>query len=74
MRKHVMNAIARSLPSDKRRFDRPSQGRAKRKQETRVIDALMAASWVNSFLANPPEPEYQLAGSVEDYRITALVD
>jgi phage terminase large subunit-like protein len=74
MRKHVMNAIARSLPSDKRRFDRPSQGRAKRKQETRVIDALMAASWVNSFLANPPEPEWQLAGSVEDYRVSALLD
>jgi len=74
LRKHVMNAIARSLPADKRRFDRPSSGRAKRKQETRVIDCLMAASWVNSFVANPPEPESPLIGSVEDYHITPLWD
>ena len=74
LRKHVMNAIARSLPADKRRFDRPSSGRAKRKQETRVIDCLMAASWVNSFVANPPEEENLLAGLLEDYRISSLLD
>jgi len=74
LRKHVMNAIARSLPADKRRFDRPSSGRAKRKQETRVIDALMASSWVNSFIANPPEEEPGLAGEISDYRITDLLD
>jgi phage terminase large subunit-like protein len=74
LRKHVMNAIARSLPADKRRFDRPSSGRAKRKQETRVIDALMAASWVNSFVSKPPEEEYKLPGPIEAYRVTSLLD
>jgi phage terminase large subunit-like protein len=74
LRKHVMNAIARSLPADKRRFDRPSQGRAKRKQETRVIDALAAASWVNSFVAQPLEDVGVLLGAIEDYRIYPLLD
>jgi phage terminase large subunit-like protein len=74
LRKHVMNAIARSLPADKRRFDRPSQARGRRKQETRVIDCLMAASWVNSFVANPPEEESPLIGAIEDYHISLLGD
>lgn len=72
LRKHVMNAIARSLPGNKYRFDRPSQSRAKRKQEQRVIDALSAASMVHSFVASPPEPEEKMPGQVADYRITVL--
>ena len=56
LRKHVMNAISRRLPSDKYRFDRPSQSRARRKQEVRVIDALTAAAMVNQYF-DGLEPE-----------------
>lgn len=52
LRSHVMNAVTRSLPSDKKRFDRPSQSRAKRKQDHRVIDALTAAAMVNHYGAS----------------------
>jgi len=74
LRKHVMNAVARNLPGDKRRFDRPGSSRAKRKQEVRVIDALAAASWVNSFIANPPDEPPALPGRPEDYHIIPLWD
>lgn len=47
LKKHVMNAIARNLPGDKKRFDRPSQSRAKKRQSVRVIDALTGAAMVN---------------------------
>ena len=46
LRRHAMNAIARTLPGDKRRFDRPSQSRARRRQTVRVIDALTASAMV----------------------------
>jgi phage terminase large subunit-like protein len=49
LRRHVMHAIARTLPGGRRRFDRPSQSRAKRRQDERVIDALTAAGMVNTF-------------------------
>jgi phage terminase large subunit-like protein len=49
LRQHVMNAQSRSLPGDKRRFDRPSSSRGKRKQDERVIDALTAGAMVNSY-------------------------
>lgn len=55
LRSHVMNAIARALPGNKRRFDRPSQSRAKRKQDRRVIDCLTAAAMVNQY-AETMEP------------------
>lgn len=51
-RKHVMNAIARNMPGDKRRFDRPSQSRAKKRQTQRVIDGLTAAAMVNQYAAD----------------------
>ena len=47
LRKHVMNAIDRRISEGKYRFDRPSQSRAKRKQEQRVIDALTGAAMIN---------------------------
>jgi phage terminase large subunit-like protein len=50
MRRHVMNAIARSMPGDKKRFDRPSQSRAKKRQQLRVIDALTAAAMINQYV------------------------
>lgn len=49
LHRHVMNAIARMLPGDKKRFDRPSQSRAKKRQQVRVIDALTAAAMVNHY-------------------------
>jgi phage terminase large subunit-like protein len=49
LRQHVMNAIARRMPGDKFRFDRPSQSRAKRRQVVRVIDGLTAAAMVNRY-------------------------
>ena len=61
LRRHVLNAIARSLPGDQRRFDRPSTSRNTKagRQERRVIDCLTAASMVPSstladMLAAPP--------------------
>lgn len=51
-RRHAMNAIARKLPSDKRRFDRPNPSRGNaRSQDRRVIDALDAASMVHTVAA-----------------------
>jgi len=48
-RRHVMNAVVRILPADKRRFDRPVMSRGSGKdQDRRVIDALDAASMVNT--------------------------
>jgi hypothetical protein len=70
LRAHAMHAIARALPGDKRRFDRPSQSRASKKQEERVIDALAAASMVHSYLETPLERV--LAGEISDYRIQQL--
>lgn len=46
--KHAMNAIARLLPGGRTRFDRPSTTRQGGDQERRVIDALTAASMVNT--------------------------
>jgi phage terminase large subunit-like protein len=51
LRRHVMHAVARTLPGGRRRFDRPSQSRAKRRQDERVIDALSAAGMVNTYAA-----------------------
>lgn len=47
LRAHVMHAIARKLPSDKYRFDRPAPSRAQAYQDNRVIDALQAAAMVH---------------------------
>ena len=58
---HVMNAIVRVLPGDKKRFDRPSQSRARRKQEVRVIDALTAAAMVNEYAGGAEVSEPLLA-------------
>jgi len=52
LRQHVMNAIARHMPGDKKRFDRPSQSRARRRQVVRVIDALTAAAMVNQYASD----------------------
>lgn len=47
-RRHAMNAVARALPADKKRFDRPVQSRRNpREQDRRVIDALTAAGMVH---------------------------
>jgi hypothetical protein len=46
--RHVLNAISRTLPDGRIRFDRKSSARNKSQQEQRVWDALDAASMVNS--------------------------
>ena len=64
-RRHAMNAIARVLPGDKRRFDRPVGSRHdKREQERRVIDALDAASMVHTVTEAMFEPVLPLIGVV----------
>jgi phage terminase large subunit-like protein len=45
---HVLNAIAKTLPDGRSRFDRPSTSRAQAGQRRRVIDALVAACIVLS--------------------------
>jgi hypothetical protein len=46
-RRHVMNAIARNLGGDKKRFDRPVSSRSNAKeQDRRVIDARTAAGFM----------------------------
>jgi phage terminase large subunit-like protein len=73
LRAHVMHAIARRLPSDKMRFDRPASSRGRKKQERRVIDCLVAAGMVVNYVMHPPEDDDDgLPGDVEDYRILSL--
>jgi phage terminase large subunit-like protein len=47
LRSHIMNAIARKLPGDKYRFDRPATSRSAALQEVRVIDGLTALGMAN---------------------------
>jgi phage terminase large subunit-like protein len=46
--RHVLNAVSRTLPDGRVRFDRPSTSRNKGQQEVRVWDALDAASMVHA--------------------------
>jgi phage terminase large subunit-like protein len=48
LRRHVMNAVTRLLPSGAARFDRASSSRERVDQERLVIDALSAASMVHT--------------------------
>jgi hypothetical protein len=57
LRRHAMNAIARTLPGGRRKFDRPSTSRTASKQDVRVIDALVAAAMVNQYAETPPLPK-----------------
>lgn len=50
---HAMNARAKELPGDRHKFDRKSTSRDAKKQERRVIDALVAAAMVNSEASTP---------------------
>jgi hypothetical protein len=70
LRAHAMHAVARAMPGDRKRFDRPAQGRSRRTQDHRIIDALDAAAMVNSFVADPPTQG--LAGNLADYRIQVV--
>lgn len=60
--RHALNAVARMLPGGDARFDRPRQARRASGQDTRVIDALTAASMVHSTLvaelAAPAKPAF----------------
>ena len=72
LRRHVMHAVAKRLPGDKKRFDRPLSSRGRRKQDERVIDALDAASSVFCHQQNPPVRSLPFDASA--YRIVGLVD
>jgi phage terminase large subunit-like protein len=49
LRQHAMNAVAKNLNGDRKRFDRPSDSRRNpREQDRRVIDGLDAASMVHT--------------------------
>jgi phage terminase large subunit-like protein len=52
--RHVLNAIARLLPQGDARFDRPSSTRQGGNNDSRVIDALTAASQVHSVASTQP--------------------
>lgn len=59
--RHSMNALARRLPRGDIRFDRPTSSRGSvRKQDTRVIDALVAAGMVNTHTNRPPEQGFDI--------------
>jgi phage terminase large subunit-like protein len=47
--RHVLNAVAKTLPGGQARFDRPARSRSASKQDVRVWDALTAASIVHSY-------------------------
>jgi phage terminase large subunit-like protein len=60
LRRHVLNGIARVLPGGDARFDRPAKSRYGI-QDTRVIDALVAAAMANSLAeieTDIPEPMF----------------
>lgn len=54
--RHVLNAIARVLPSGDARFDRPAQSRLGGQQDQRVIDALVAAAMAHSLAGETGVP------------------
>lgn len=65
-RQHVMNAIARKMPGDRHRFDRPSTSRNTKanRQERRVIDALTAACFVHTTATEGVDSVYEERGLV----------
>jgi phage terminase large subunit-like protein len=67
-RRHAMNAVVRHLPGDKKRFDRPTASRNAIEQDRRVIDALDAASMVNS-VAEASFGDSPAPVNLDDYRI-----
>lgn len=61
LRRHALNAIARLLPDGRAKFARVSEVRQGGKQDTRVIDALIAAAMVHSVRCDQAE---DISGSV----------
>jgi hypothetical protein len=61
---HALNAVTKMLPDGGARFARVSETRQGGNQETRVIDALVAAAMVHSYavdMHNTPEPVMAVA-------------
>jgi phage terminase large subunit-like protein len=61
---HVLNAVAKTMPDGRARFDRPSASRAQAGQRRRVIDALIAAAMVLSVTIaefDAPKPDNSFA-------------
>ena len=65
-RQHCMNAIARKMPGDRHRFDRPSTSRNTKagRQERRVIDALVAACFVHTTATEGIDSVYEQRGLI----------
>lgn len=57
--RHALNAVAKVLPFGDARFDRVSNTRDGGDQDSRVIDALIAAAMVHSQAASQPETEQE---------------
>jgi len=55
--RHVLNAVARTLPQGDIRFERASQSRKSKAQDMLVIDALVAAAMVHGAASTPVEVE-----------------
>lgn len=74
-KQHAMNAVARLLPGDQTRFDRPAGARntrTKTTQDRRVWDALTAASMVHSVAVGELDAEPERPFDLADYRIEQL--
>lgn len=62
LRRHVLNAIAQTMPRGDVAFRRPAEGQARSMQGRRVVDALIAAAMVHTYRAaefqapRPPRP------------------
>lgn len=58
LRRHALNAVTKLLPDGGAKFGRSSESRLGR-QDSRVIDALVAAAMVHSVRCEPPTPVYR---------------
>jgi len=69
--RHVLNAVPHVTRTGLTRFERPAQSRNAKDQDSRVIDALIAASMVNSVAASNEKPKRQKLDLDEYAVITA---
>jgi phage terminase large subunit-like protein len=74
--RHVLNARAKLVTHDRYRFDRPVTSRHARLQDSRVIDALIAASIVHwqqtAGLDDDSDPWRSRPFSLDDYKVVTL--
>jgi phage terminase large subunit-like protein len=63
---HVLNAVAKTFPDGRARFERPSSSRAQAGQRRRVIDALIAAAMVHRSATADSGGEYFMSFTAEE--------